>query len=283
MPRRLLALALPALLGACSPARIAGWLTPRNGAQELRGLRYGEHPRQVLDLTLPPGADAATPLVVFFHGGGWRSGERGEYVFVSRALAAEGLGVAVPDYRLWPEARWPDFVRDGAAAVAWLQRDARAPRGPLFVMGHSAGGFIAASLALDSRWLAEAGVSRDALAGAVLLAAPISWQPETEPTRSIFSAAPGGRIEAAPDAATLRGAPPALLIHGTADEVVFPLHSERLAAALRAAGVRAELRLMPGAGHIAPMTALAEPARRRGFVGSETWEALLRFLRGQGA
>jgi acetyl esterase/lipase len=267
-------------LGGCSPARIAGLLTPRNGAAELRGLRYGAQPRQVLDLTLPAGAGPTTPLVVFFYGGGWRSGERGDYAFVARALAAQGFAVAVPDYRLWPAARWPDFLRDGAAATAWLRQDARAPRGKLFVMGHSAGGFIAAALALDPRWLDEAGTSRAELAGAALLAAPISWQPAEEPTRGIFATAPGGRIEAAPDAATLAGAPRTLLVHGTADDVVGPFHSERLAAALRGAGVAAELRLMPGAGHIAPMTALAEPARRGGFVGAETWEALLRFLRG---
>src|SRR3546814_9049942 len=62
------------------------------------------------------------PVVVFFHGGGWDSGDRGSYGFVGRALANEGFVAVVPDYRLVPRAHWPDFLQDGAAAVAWLRQ-----------------------------------------------------------------------------------------------------------------------------------------------------------------
>lgn len=276
---------LAAILASGLPMRLAGWLTPRAGTVEIAGLRYAEGARGLLDLTLPAAVTPATPLVVFFHGGGWAGGERGHYAFLARALAAEGVAVAVPDYRLWPAGRWPDFVRDGAQAVAWLRgdegRQAGAPGGPVFVMGHSAGGFIAASLALDPRWLAEAGLpgGRGALAGGVLLAAPIAWQPTDEPVRSIFADAPGGRIQAVPDALALAGTPPLLLVHGTADTVVGTFHSERLAQAMGEAGASATLHLMPGAGHVAPVAALSVPARRWGFAEEDAWRAVLGFLR----
>ncbi|WP_270936757.1 alpha/beta hydrolase, partial [Falsiroseomonas oryzae] len=248
---------------------------------ERRGLRYAPGARGLLDLTLPRDAGAGTPLLVFFHGGAWQVGSRGHYAFLARALAAEGIAVAVPDYRLWPDARWPDFLQDGAAALAWLRGSGQAPGGPLFVMGHSAGGFIAASLALDPRWLAEAGLpgGRQALAGGVLVSAPIAWQPDDEPVRSIFARAPGGKIQAVPDAAALAGAPPLLLLHGTGDRVVGAFHAERLADALRANGRAARLHLLEGAGHIAPMVALSAPARRYGFAKPRAWQEVVGFLR----
>jgi acetyl esterase/lipase len=277
---------LAAILASGLPMRLAGWLTPRAGTVEIAGLRYAEGARGLLELTLPAEVTPRTPLVVFFHGGSWQTGARGHYAFLARALAAEGIAVAVPDYRLWPEGRWPDFLRDGAAAVAWLRseagRAAGAPAGPVSVMGHSAGGFIAAALALDPRWLEEAGLpgGRGTLAGGVLVSAPIAWQPTDEPIRSIFAGAPGGRIQALPDPAALAGAPPLLLIHGTADTVVGPFHSERLAEAVLAAGGTARLELLDGAGHIAPIVALSEPARRFGWATAQAWAAVLEFLRG---
>ena len=282
---RRLALALPAVLAACSPTRIAGLLTPRGGTEAREGLRYGPMPRHLLDLTLPAEVTPATPLVVFAYGGSWRTGTRGEYAFLARVLAARGIAVAVPDYRLWPEGRWPDFIEDVALATTWLRgeagRAAGAPAGPLFVMGHSAGGFIAAALTLDPRWLDAAGMPRATLAGGVLLAAPIRWQPTDEPVRSIFANAPGGRIDAVPDAATLREAPPMLLLHGTADTVVGPFHSVELARALEAAGRPVRLRLYEGVGHIGVLSAMAAPVRALGLGQAGVLEEVVGFVSGQ--
>jgi acetyl esterase/lipase len=282
--RRALAPLLPALLAACSPARLAGLLTPRAGSETQAGLRYGAHPRQVLDLTRPAGAGAATPLVVFVFGGSWQSGDRGDYAFLARALAARGIAVAVPDYRLWPEARWPDFIEDAAQAVAWLRseagRAAGAPQGPLFVMGHSAGGFTAAALALDPRWLDVAGLTggRAALSGGVLLAAPIRWQPTDEPVRSIFATAPGGRIDAVPDPAMLAGAPPLLLLHGRDDVTVGPFHAVELAAAMEAAGRPVRLRLYDGVAHVGILAAMAAPVRALGLARADVLEEVAGFV-----
>ncbi|NKC34312.1 alpha/beta hydrolase [Falsiroseomonas selenitidurans] len=279
--RALLGAAL--LAGGCSPTDIANLATPRRGTMRVEGLRYGPLPRHRLDLVLPPMPVPATPLLVFIHGGGWETGGRGQYAFLARRLASLGFAVAVPDYRLWPEARWPDFIEDAARAVAWLRAAGGVvPGGPLFVMGHSAGGFIAAALALDPRWLASAGLpgGRGALAGAVLISAPISWQPTDEPVVSIFAGAPGGRIEAAPDAAMLAAAPPTLLLHGTADTVVGPVHAVELAAALESAGRPVRLRLYEGVGHIGIMSDFVPGARLLGLSTAPVVAEVRDFVKG---
>src|SRR3546814_20987685 len=87
------------------------------------------------------GPDDRLPFVFFFHGGGWDSGDRTSYGFAGRALATEGFVAVVPDYRLVPRAHWPDFLQDGAAAVAWVPAHIASLGGDpdrIALMGHSA-------------------------------------------------------------------------------------------------------------------------------------------------
>ena len=272
-----------AVAGACAPTAIADALTPRAGTRRVEGLAYGAGARQRLDLYLPEAPQPGMPLLVFFHGGGWRSGARGEYGFVARVLAARGMAVAVPDYRLWPETGWPGFVEDGAAAVAWLAGAEAAASGvprdaATFLMGHSAGGFIAGALALDPRWLGAA--RREGLAGCVTLAAPFDWVPRRSPLRDIFAGAPDGAIRAAPgDPALLATAPPMLLLHGAADTTVRPDQSRRMAARLAAAGAGGvELRVFPDVGHIGILSALAAPVRALGLARAPVLPAVTGFV-----
>lgn len=262
--RRLMLPLLAPLLAACSPTGLATALTPRAGTTLCEGLAYGEGPRRRLDLYSPAGAPADAPLLVFFYGGAWQTGRREEYGFLGRTLAARGMRVAVPDYRVWPEARWPDFLQDAAAAVAWLRREVPART---VLMGHSAGGFLAGALALDPRWLGAEG--RAALAGCITLAAPFEWTPEDQPLASIFAAAPGGAIRAAPEEAALATAPPMLLLHGEDDTTVRPEQSRRMAARLQATGARrVETRFYPGVGHIGIMAGFAGAVRALGLAGA---------------
>jgi acetyl esterase/lipase len=284
MGRRAMLAALPAACCGCSPTGLANALTP-GGYRRVADLPYGTLPRQRLDLYLPADTKAEAPLVVFFYGGNWRQGSREDYTFLAQALTARGMAVAVPDYRLYPEARWPDFLEDGALAVAWLHgergRAAGAPpQGACFAMGHSAGAYTAAALAYDPRWLDAAGLpgGRSALAGCIALAGPFDWTPRDEPLATIFAPAPGGRLDAAPSDAALAGAPPALLLHGDADRTVGPHHSVRLAERLRAAGGVPELRLYPGLGHIGIVAAFAAPLRALGLEGAPVLEDVAAFV-----
>lgn len=245
-----------ALFG-CSPAALL------NGASRLAGDRarlaasgvsFGSDPRLKLDIWVPEGSSKVPhPVVVFFYGGGWVAGERGEYGFVGRALAARGFVVVIPDYRLVPQVRFPAFVQDGAAAVAWTQQHITQFGGDprrINLSGHSAGSYIGAMLALDPHFLKEAGADPTAIRSAALLSGPYDFYPFTEQRgRDALGQWPSP-LETQPITFASKNAPPMLLMHGTADTVVRPRNSQRLAAALTKAGATVELKLYPGRSHI---------------------------------
>src|SRR5687767_6774876 len=111
--------ATAALTAACSPLGLVNALVPSNGYRATSGIRYGTGPRQSLDVYRPETRPERAPVVVFFYGGNWNSGERESYRFVGEALASQGFVTVIPDYRLYPEVRFPDFLADCAAAVRW--------------------------------------------------------------------------------------------------------------------------------------------------------------------
>ncbi|MES2441990.1 MAG: alpha/beta hydrolase [Pseudomonadota bacterium] len=230
------------------------------------GVRYGEDPRQALDVYAPRRGGGPWPVIVFFYGGAWDSGHRQGYGFVGRALATKGFVVAVPDYRLVPQVRYPGFVRDGAAAVRWARQHAGRFGGDgdrLVLAGHSAGAYIAAMLALDPEWL---GADRDAVRGLMGLAGPYDFLP-LDDSASIAAFGDWPDLSATqPVAHAGPGAPPALLLHGAPDTRVKPRHGQALAAALTASGNDARLRLYPKLSHTAIVTALALPLRGRAPV-----------------
>ena len=102
---------LPALLTACSALDVLNATVPSDTYRSAVDIPYGDHPRQKVDVYMPSQslADKAfprggSPMVVFFYGGSWSSGDRADYRFVGEALAARGIAVVVADYRLSPDA-----------------------------------------------------------------------------------------------------------------------------------------------------------------------------------
>src|ERR1700685_388878 len=91
----------------------------------LYSIRYAQHSRGTLDICRPVRARRA-PVIVFFYGGGWRSGSKGLYRYVAKALARRGYVAVVPDYRTYPEVRYPDFLVDAADAIRWVKDNAEA-------------------------------------------------------------------------------------------------------------------------------------------------------------
>jgi acetyl esterase/lipase len=261
--RSLLALAATAALPGCVSALDA--LVPNGGYRLLPDLAYGEGPRHALDLYLPDGANAPLPAMLFLYGGGWRNGEKGYYRFLGEALTSRGIAVAVADYRLYPEVTWPGFIEDGAAAFAWLRRNAAAhglDERRLFLMGHSAGAHTAVMLTLDERWLAARGLdARQAIAGTVALAGPYNFYPfRGRFTAAVFESAADPR-ETQPAAHIDGNEAPLLLASGLDDDTVAPRNTTELAARIRAKGGRVETRLYPGVGHISLVGAFASPLR----------------------
>jgi acetyl esterase/lipase len=115
---RICAAVLSAALPACSSLGffVANAPVPFGSFARSTGLPYGEDPRQRLDVFSP--RSGKHPVVVFFYGGSWTTGEKSQYAFVGAALAARGYVTVIPDYRLYPQVRFPEFIADGARAVA---------------------------------------------------------------------------------------------------------------------------------------------------------------------
>lgn len=122
-------------------------------------LAYGAEPRQQLDVYEPQMA-AKQPVVIFWYGGSWQKGNKSNYRFVGNALAKLGFVAVLPDYRLYPQVKFPLFDEDGAQAVAWVEQHAQEFGGDpkrIVLMGHSAGGHTAAFLAFNHAFWNDSG------------------------------------------------------------------------------------------------------------------------------
>lgn len=262
---------LALLAAACTPLAAFNTLAPKDrlAAAPERGVAYGAAPRQRLDIYRPAPGDGPAPVMVFFYGGGWDSGRREDYAFVGRALAAQGFVTIVPDYRLVPEVRFPTFVEDAAAAVAWAQDQAArygGDRERLFLMGHSAGAYNAMMVALDTRFLAAAGGDPAGVRGVIGLAGPYDFLPfDVAASINAFAAFPEPAATQ-PVTFARSDAPPLLLLHGDKDETVRPRNSHALARRQRSAGGEVDVRVYEGLNHADILLALSRPLRGKAPV-----------------
>jgi acetyl esterase/lipase len=260
-----MALGVAGMLAGCSGVGVLNALEPRTGVTVQRDIAYQPGPRGDLDVYRPQDANGRAPVVVFLYGGGWDSGRKADYAFAGAALARQGFVTVIPDYRLYPEVRWPTFLEDSAKAVAWARAHATEFGGDphrLFLMGHSAGAYNAVMLAVDRRWLAPVGMnpSRD-LKGVVGLAGPYDFLPlKSEELKIIF-----GPEDKRPDTQPITHvdgkAPPLFLATDLGDKVVDPGNTTRMAARVRAAGGEVETRAYRGLDHALVIGAVAAPLR----------------------
>jgi len=234
-------LAMLVLLVTCAPLKMINALTPENQSRVSTDLVYGDGPRHKLDIYSPTKLKNTAPVVIFFYGGSWNSGSRTDYAFVGRELAARGIVTVIADYRLYPEVRYPAFLEDSAQAVAWTFREVSRYGGDpkrLFVMGHSAGAYNAAMLALDKRWLAKQGMTPSILQGWIGLAGPYDFIPIENPDVKPVFFFPDTPSDSQPLAHVSSIAPPSLLIAAGNDTIVNPVRNTGgLARALRAQGI----------------------------------------------
>ncbi len=260
----LLALAAGVVAAACSPlAAINAFVA--SDTYEFFSARYGADGRHALDIYRPRAATGTAPVVVFFYGGSWRDGERNDYRFVGEALAARGIVAVIADYRVYPQVRYPDFLRDCAQAVAWTKHEIARFGGDaqrVFVAGHSAGAYNAAMIALDARWLREVGFAPSELSGWIGLAGPYDFLPIRNPDVKPVFFFPDTPPESQPIAHVSSGAPPALLLAAANDSAVNPVrNTEALAARLRDAGVPVRAKVFDGVSHTTLVATLAQPLR----------------------
>jgi acetyl esterase/lipase len=216
-----------------------------------------------LDLYLPAAATNFATLV-WFHGGGMTGGSKNDAFTkgIARSFAARGLAVACASYRLSPKAKFPAYIEDAAAAVAWTLRNIGERGGDtnrVFVGGHSAGAYLTFMVGLDAHFLAALGVGTNALAGLV----PVSGQTMTHFTVREERGLPKERIiadEAAPVFFVRRETPPMLVIMGGNDWPARAEENEYFVAAMKVAK-------NPG------VTYLKIPDRTHGSIASKLTDA----------
>lgn len=264
-----MSISLVGLLNAVSPG-------PRISRRIAAACRYGGETKQLLDL-YGPGTPGPHPLLVFFYGGAWSEiGDRRDFAFAARALAALGYLVAVPDYRVPPEAPYPAFLDDCALATHWLLDHAAQHGGDpsrLALAGHSAGAYNAAMIALDPRY---------ALAGRVSAVAGLSGPYDFYPFDSPISARTFGHVDepqgTQPINHVATGAPAMFLGHGDRDTLVGPLNAVSLSAKLRAVGAEVEVHNYPTLGHAGPVMELGSLIRGRSTLFADLRKFLARHV-----
>jgi arylformamidase len=227
-------------------------------------IRYGDEPGETLDVF--PAAEAGAPVLVFIHGGYWRSLDKRDHSFVAPAFTAAGACVVIPNYALCPEVTIPQITMQMVHALAWTFRHAARYGGDpkrITVVGHSAGGHLAAML-LACAWQAY---GRDLPANLVKNALSISGLYDLEPIMHTPFLKESLRLTAA-DA---RKASPALLpapTHGTLYTVAGAQESEeflRQNELIRKAWGAQRVPVceaLPGLNHFSVLEALAEPGHR---------------------
>jgi acetyl esterase/lipase len=227
-------------------------------AQDIkRDIPYGDRERQVLDVYSSPGAKNR-PVVFWIHGGGWQVGDKSDVQEKPRVFVEKGFVFVSTNYRLLPHVDMATIVRDIARSIRWVHDHIGEYGGDpnrLLVMGHSAGAQLAALVCTDERYLKEEGLSLSLIKGCVPVDGDTFDIPaiiETAETRRRVHGQPqatfGHREKFGNDPAKHRDFSavnhvardkgiPAFLILYVAEHPDTTAQAQRLAAALKGAGV----------------------------------------------
>jgi acetyl esterase/lipase len=210
-----------------------------------------------LDLYLPRD-QKNFPVVVFLHGGSWRTGDRSLYLALGDRLARAGIGVVIPSYRLMPQNPHPAQIEDAAAAFAWVVRNISQHGGDtsrIYLSGHSAGAHLAALLALDEKYLKKFDLPRTTIRGVIAMSGIYDvGRLET----FLVASDKSDKRDASPVAHAHSGAPPFLITYCQWDYFDLPKQARDFTLALKKNFVGVELLYVPGENHISEVISLVQ-------------------------
>ena len=269
-----LAAATTLSFAACAPVTLLNGITPSGSFSKAKDISYGPLERQSLDIYKAEKPRANAPILVFIHGGSWSEGSKDIYKFLAEGFTSEGFDVVVPNYRLYPEAVYPQMIEDTAKAIAYTAK--QYPNRPLVILGHSAGGYNALMATLNKSFLSSEGIDTCShIAGVVSLAAPTgAYELKEEPYITIF---PDRFLkDDAPLAYANSPSPRLFVMNGADDTTVGPKNAQDLAAKVTARGGAAELKIYDGVNHTEAVQFLS-----RHFDGKATLKAdIISFMEG---
>lgn len=225
------------MLSACSTlgvwlANVPSHVNPRLFTHS--NIQYGDAFHQRLDVYTPRGASdtkAFYPVVLFLYGGGWETGYKEQYRFIADRLVKDGFVVVIPDYKKYPEAKYPDFQWDAAAAASWTKKHISEYKGDaarMHLMGHSAGAHMGAMLLADDRFLNKYNLHGAMFNSFVGLAGPYNFTPTEPKYKKIFGNGPDYshmHVSTFIDG----DEPPMFLMHGEEDTTVSYENARSLA------------------------------------------------------
>ncbi len=242
-------------LGGKAPAFLLNSLTPTSTFKRTKSQAFGTGARDRLDIYRTKTPKTNAPVLIFIHGGAWDRGSKDIYKFVAEGFTKSGYDIVLPNYRLYPDALFPNFLEDNAKAVAFTAETF--PDRPIVLIGHSAGGYNVLMLALEDKFLAKFGINLcETISGVVALSAPVGVIPlEGHPLIDIFPDRHAGKDGVLNSVAA--PTPPLFLGHGEDDTTVNPVNSTLLAEKVTARGGSAQVKVYPGLNHIGPVQVLS--------------------------
>ncbi len=241
------------LLAACAQASLTAANLPTHfdHTDVKRDIAFGPDAWQKMDIYLPEDKRGKHDVIVFYYGGRWESGSKDQYRFVGATLAKQGYVVAIPDYRKYPQVKFPVFVEDAALSLSWVADNIAAYGGDasrIHVVGHSAGAHIGSLLATDASYLRAQGKDRHVIRDFVGLAGPYAFTPDVPDLQAMFG--PPANYPNMMASNFVDGhQPPMLLMWGTDDKAVGRMNLDRMVAAIQAKGGIVETKFYRGVDH----------------------------------
>lgn len=249
---------------ACSPVKTLNAFIPSDGYSLTQNINYGLLPRQKLDIYQPKQPIRKSPVVLFFYGGSWDSGNKEDYKFAAEALTSKGIVTVIPDYRVYPEVTFPAFMEDPAKIARWVKDNINEFGGDpnrIFLVGHSAGAHIAVMLSLNEQYLAAENLKLTDFSGTIGSAGPYDFLPvKTNRLKEIFGPEQD-RWKSQPIEFVKGNNQPMLLLVGLKDDTVWSRNTFNLAAKIKNKGGAVQVVEFPIFGHIDMVAKLAKPFR----------------------
>jgi acetyl esterase/lipase len=179
--------------------------------------------RHKLDLYIPVGAKEF-PLLLYVHGGAWKTGTKNLYVGLGRTFARHRIAVAIINYRLSPKAKHPAHAEDVARAFAWCRTNVRKYGGDadrITLMGHSAGGHLVSLIATDPTYLKPEKLQPAHIRGVISVSGIYQIDPTSELTIHAFGSDAEFCKKASPMTHIGGKLPPFLIVYAENDYETF--------------------------------------------------------------
>ena len=201
----------------------------------------GDYPEKTnrLDLYLPEGAKNF-PVMIYLHGGALMAGDKSSNTHIGIRFVSEGFGVVAVNYRLSPGVLHPAHIQDVASAFGWVYNNISKYGGDsdnIFVVGHSAGGYLVALLAFDSKYLEDHRLSPASIKGVISISGYYHVE-RVAPDRpkSIWGTERNGWLEASPSRYVNKNAPPFLSLYADGEKEWRRRQSEEIVQELAITG-----------------------------------------------